>query len=382
MAKPNNDDGANDKGGFAPHKNRCIHANNAIDIPFDITHKLQSISMNNGNDGEVTCSIDGCNETECWLCLKCHKILCGRYGNQHMMLHCIETNTEHCMAMGIKDLSFWCYKCENYINHLSVKRVWDFYSVAHIARFNEPIPEGLYQKTTFKKEVRTTFTMAAIEEDEDGDIDDEKKNASFADEKKYENESASNNKKPKPNLRNEAIDIIDEILSKFTLDVDGGYKRTVLIYHEDCLKHKPRGSGSHVERPGRCSRPYEMLRDYGLLEDLIEIEAREATMKELKGTHSNNHVEIIIGNEGQAGWYDGDTFYCPDSARAAKLAAGATIDLMKTILENEYDNGFALVRPPGHHCEHNKRMFDSLSLFMLSIDSVIYLQFAVCVRCQ
>ena len=341
MAAPNND-GANDKGGLAPHKNHCPHASQAIDISLDVPFatQLQKISMNNGNNGNVICSIDGCNEEECWLCLKCHKILCGRYGNEHMMLHCAETNTEHCMAMGIKDLSFWCYSCENYINHLSVEKVWKFYSVAHTAKFDEPIPEGLYQKTTFRNKPTTT-TMEPIpsgSEDEEEDKEDEKKE-----------ESA--------NLNNVTVDIVDDLLSRFTLEVNeqnNGYKKTVLFYHEDCLKHKPGNNSSHVERPGRCSRPMEMLIDYGLLKNLIEVQPREATMKELKGTHSNNHVEIVIGNENSHGWYDGDTFYNQHSARAAKLAAGATIDLLATMLQNKYDNGFALVRPPGHHCEHNK----------------------------
>ena len=343
-ALPNNDDGANDKGGLAPHKNHCPHASQAIDISLDepFASKLQKISMNNGNNGNVTCSIDGCNEEECWLCLKCHKILCGRYGNQHMMLHCTETNVEHCMAMGIKDLSFWCYSCENYINHLSVEKVWSFYSVAHTARFGEPIPEGLYQKTTFRKKPTTTMEpipSGSENEEEEEDKEDEKKEES--------SKPTSNN--------NQTVDIIDDLVSKLTLEVNEqntGYKKTVLFYHEDCLKHKPGNNSSHVERPGRCSRPMEMLIDYGLLKDLIKVATR-SNHERIKGTHSNNHVEIIIGNENSHGWYDGDTFI-RTFIRAAKLAAGATIDLLAGMLQNKYDNGFALVRPPGHHCEHSK----------------------------
>ena len=352
MAQSNNsNDGASDKGGLAPHKNHCPHVTQAIDIPLDIASKLIPISIFNGNNGNVTCSVPDCDKGECWLCLKCHQIFCGRYGNQHMIMHYISTQTEHCMAMGINDLSFWCYKCENYINHLSVKKVWDFYSVAHIARFNEAIPPALLAKCTFNKKPATTFTMQAIQEseDEEEEVEDSKENdAQFDDEKKEE----SNNR----NLTNEAIEIIDELISRLSIDIVVGNMKTALFYSEDCLKHKPGNNSSHVERPERCSTSYEMLTNYGILKHLIEMEPREATMKELKCTHSDNHVEIIIGNENKHGWYDSDTFYNTHSARAAKLAAGATIDLMAGILQNKYDNGFALVRPPGHHCEHNKGM--------------------------
>ena len=146
------DDGVMDKGGLAEHMNYCEHVEDAIDIPLDIAVRLKGISMENGKNGDVICSMDGCDKGECWLCLKCHKVLCGRYGNQHMITHYVSTQTEHCMAMGVNDLSFWCYKCENYINHLSVKKVWDFYSVAHIARFGEEIPAQLLSKTTFGKQ--------------------------------------------------------------------------------------------------------------------------------------------------------------------------------------------------------------------------------------
>ena len=99
-----------------------------------------------------------------------------------------------------------------------------------------------------------------------------------------------------------------------------------------------------------------MLKNYGLLPYLIQIEPREATMKELQITHKDKYVTEIIGNKGKTGWHDGDTFYNEHSTRAARLAAGATIDLMSAILQNKCDNGFALVRPPGHHCEHDKGM--------------------------
>ena len=154
-----------DKGGFAPHKNCCDHAIDAINISSNVEANLQAISLSNANNGRVVCSVDNCWEMECWFCLKCHLILCGRYGNQHMMEHYQSSNNSHCMAMGINDLSFWCFECDDYINHLSVKAVWDFYLIAHVARFDENIPDGLTEQTTFGKREARTFVMQTIEEE-------------------------------------------------------------------------------------------------------------------------------------------------------------------------------------------------------------------------
>ena len=39
------------------------------------------------------------------------------------------------------------------------------------------------------------------------------------------------------------------------------------------------------------------------------------------------------------------------SAECARLAAGSTIDLSLEVAKGNLKNGFACVRPPGHHCE-------------------------------
>ena len=149
-----------------------------------------------------------------------------------------------------------------------------------------------------------------------------------------------------------ATTIIDELLSRFSNRMLIQHKHTALFYSEDCLKHK---ASVFIEIPERCSNSFHLLKHYGLLKYLNVIEPREATIKELTGTHSNNHIQKITTHNCQNSSVN-NSEYNKDSARAARLAAGATIDLLSGILQNEYDNGFALIRPPGHHCEHNKCM--------------------------
>eukprot|EP01084_Bolivina_argentea_P095260 171285_1 len=133
-------------------------------------------------------------------------------------------------------------------------------------------------------------------------------------------------------------------------------KNTSLFYHTDCLKHET--ISIHPEKPQRCSSSYSMLTKYKILKQLTLIEPREATRKELSLTHKQSHINTIFStiNKPRNGYFDGDTFYNKYSKRAALLAAGASIDLITGILLHKYNNGFALIRPPGHHCEHNKPM--------------------------
>lgn len=52
-----------------------------------------------------------------------------------------------------------------------------------------------------------------------------------------------------------------------------------------------------------------------------------------------------------------DSIYlCKDTARSALVAVGSSVALAKAIAKGDVDNGFAIVRPPGHHAEHDRPM--------------------------
>jgi acetoin utilization deacetylase AcuC-like enzyme len=47
-----------------------------------------------------------------------------------------------------------------------------------------------------------------------------------------------------------------------------------------------------------------------------------------------------------------DTTFDPDrSPREAKLATGSLLNLCDAVITGRVKNGFALIRPPGHHAE-------------------------------
>jgi len=52
-----------------------------------------------------------------------------------------------------------------------------------------------------------------------------------------------------------------------------------------------------------------------------------------------------------------DSIYlCRETARSALVAVGSTVALAKAIAKGTVENGFAIVRPPGHHAEHDRPM--------------------------
>ena len=53
---------------------------------------------------------------------------------------------------------------------------------------------------------------------------------------------------------------------------------------------------------------------------------------------------------------DPDVSISIESFDIARLASGGTLQLIDSVMRGEIDNGFALIRPPGHHAEFNRAM--------------------------
>ena len=48
------------------------------------------------------------------------------------------------------------------------------------------------------------------------------------------------------------------------------------------------------------------------------------------------------------------TFFHQKSDKAARFALGSSIQLMDEIMKDNIHNGFAIIRPPGHHAMHDE----------------------------
>ncbi len=114
----------------------------------------------------------------------------------------------------------------------------------------------------------------------------------------------------------------------------------------------------HPERPERLKVIYEMLEEEekkGL--QLIKVKPRPATREELETTHSSSYIDRVASTAGKPHFrLDPDTSTSAKSYEAALLASGGLCELIRAVREGQVQNGFALVRPPGHHAERDRAM--------------------------
>jgi acetoin utilization deacetylase AcuC-like enzyme len=100
-----------------------------------------------------------------------------------------------------------------------------------------------------------------------------------------------------------------------------------------------------------------MLDSNGFQDGYTLIPSRYVTLEELEMVHAPAYIERILDTAGEPRRYlDPDTVTSERSCEAAFLAAGGTLAAVDAVMEGVVDNAFALVRPPGHHAEHDHPM--------------------------
>jgi len=127
-----------------------------------------------------------------------------------------------------------------------------------------------------------------------------------------------------------------------------------IIYDAIYLEHD---TGDHVENSRRLVETMSYLKETGIMEKLVPLSARPASLEELEMIHSPNHISYVksIAERG-GGWLDPDTVMSPKSYEAALYAAGGLLVAVEAVMKGEVDNAFALVRPPGHHAVRDRAM--------------------------
>jgi len=130
--------------------------------------------------------------------------------------------------------------------------------------------------------------------------------------------------------------------------------KTALVLDSRYTAHDT-GPG-HPECPERVQVILEALRAYRR-EDVVRIDPRPATLEEIALNHDATHIAHVAATARRAFYaFDADTPTCARSFATAVLAAGGYLALLDAIMEAEVDNGFAFVRPPGHHAEPDRAM--------------------------
>eukprot|EP01119_Soliformovum_irregulare_P015036 TRINITY_DN4183_c0_g1_i1.p1 TRINITY_DN4183_c0_g1~~TRINITY_DN4183_c0_g1_i1.p1 ORF type:complete len:677 (-),score=205.00 TRINITY_DN4183_c0_g1_i1:55-2085(-) len=145
-------------------------------------------------------------------------------------------------------------------------------------------------------------------------------------------------------------------------------KKTLVLYHETCLKHfVPKW---HLEKPERLLCVMEGIQEVSSVfpEALhISSEFSEVDRKILEMVHDVSYIhkmetQIPTSDNPEhvtqysqeslddRGSQDFDTFMSQGSWQAALYAAGAVCVALDKVVAGEYRNAFCCVRPPGHHC--------------------------------
>ncbi len=144
---------------------------------------------------------------------------------------------------------------------------------------------------------------------------------------------------------------------------------SALVYDAAFLDHLvPDGFPDVPERLSRSIAIIDALIEQGTLpaEHILRLAPRSATPDEIAAVHDNRYVERFrravdalierSGPDADPQRFASEVYISSGSYRAATRAAGAPLVALDAIGEGRARNGYALVRPPGHHAASSTGM--------------------------
>jgi acetoin utilization deacetylase AcuC-like enzyme len=130
--------------------------------------------------------------------------------------------------------------------------------------------------------------------------------------------------------------------------------RTAIVVDPRYQDHDT-GTG-HPERPERLLSVERALHDWHGA-PLERVPARIAEAEEIRLAHTDDLYERIARTQHMTRAHiDADTTTCDRSFETALLAAGGLLELSDAVATRAFRNGFAFVRPPGHHATAGQAM--------------------------
>jgi acetoin utilization deacetylase AcuC-like enzyme len=136
-------------------------------------------------------------------------------------------------------------------------------------------------------------------------------------------------------------------------------RRTGFVWDERFLFHQLKYDFGMADEPETSlehaatkRRAYTLMAVSGLLDEVRSVRARKATYSELTRVHSSAYVDRIMSESAAGGAEAGEeTWFASTGHEVASWAVGGCLELTDALARGDVDNGYALVRPPGHHAE-------------------------------
>ncbi len=112
----------------------------------------------------------------------------------------------------------------------------------------------------------------------------------------------------------------------------------------------------HPESAQRMTALGRALERSGLLTEVRQLTPQTASGEQLRRVHTQELIDYVrqVSLRGGGLLDQGDTYATAESFELALLAAGGCCAAVDEIMAGAADNGFALIRPPGHHAETDR----------------------------
>lgn len=136
---------------------------------------------------------------------------------------------------------------------------------------------------------------------------------------------------------------------------------TAITYDNHMSSHFHSWKDDFTEKPERFTETIKRCEKYGLIKRCKYIPSRLATKEEMLAYHTKELIDILEKSQHLpleemrklSRMYD-YLYFHKDIYTNARLALGCVIDLIEEVITGKVTNGFAIVRPPGHHAMNNE----------------------------
>ncbi len=127
--------------------------------------------------------------------------------------------------------------------------------------------------------------------------------------------------------------------------------KTAVIFSPEYYKHNP--GKDHPESAKRLSAIINELKQGELSKNRNWrfVKPDNAEVGQIRLVHKTRYIDYVraLCKSGGGLLDSGDTVVSPESYATAVLAAGGALKAASLVIHRNYENSFALVRPPGHH---------------------------------